>query len=477
MAYEVTIGIEIHCELKTNTKMFSNSEVHFDGPVNSFVNEVDLGLPGTLPTVNKKAVEYALKLCHALNMKIDSLLRFDRKNYFYSDLPKGFQITQQFHPIGEKGTLPILVDYQEKKIGVTRLHLEEDTAKQHHLEDKTLIDFNRAGVPLIEIVSEPEIHSAKEAAAYVTAMRELVVYLDISDGKMEEGSMRCDVNISLAKPGSDKLGTKVEIKNLNSINNVQKAIEKEIERQTKALENNEEIVQSTRRFDESIQDTVLMREKEGTVDYRYFPEPNIFPIQLDDHFINSVKDNLNELPHERYLRYVNELEIDPVNASILVANKNLSDYFDALNDGNIDPVRSSNYLISEVMSFVNKNNNDLFDLFDVVQLKKLISLLGDKTLSSKQGKMVLPELLHKENNVDDVIEKLGLKQESDPVVIQNWIDEILAENPAVIDDFLAGKDKSIKFVMGQVMKLSKGQANPALANKMVKQTLLSKKEN
>lgn len=477
MAYEVTIGIEIHCELKTNTKMFSNSEVHFDGPVNSFVNEVDLGLPGTLPTVNKKAVEYALKLCHALNMKIDSLLRFDRKNYFYSDLPKGFQITQQFHPIGEKGTLPILVDYQEKKIGVTRLHLEEDTAKQHHLEDKTLIDFNRAGVPLIEIVSEPEIHSAKEAAAYVTAMRELVVYLDISDGKMEEGSMRCDVNISLAKPGSDKLGTKVEIKNLNSINNVQKAIEKEIERQTKALENNEEIVQSTRRFDESIQDTVLMREKEGTVDYRYFPEPNIFPIQLDDHFINSVKDNLIELPHERYLRYVNELEIDPVNASILVANKNLSDYFDALNDGNIDPVRSSNYLISEVMSFVNKNNNDLFDLFDVVQLKKLISLLGDKTLSSKQGKMVLPELLHKENNVDDVIEKLGLKQESDPVVIQNWIDEILAENPAVIDDFLAGKDKSIKFVMGQVMKLSKGQANPALANKMVKQTLLSKKEN
>ena len=207
MAYEVTIGIEIHCELKTNTKMFSNSEVHFDGPVNSFVNEVDLGLPGTLPTVNKKAVEYALKLCHALNMKIDSLLRFDRKNYFYSDLPKGFQITQQFHPIGEKGTLPILVDYQEKKIGVTRLHLEEDTAKQHHLEDKTLIDFNRAGVPLIEIVSEPEIHSAKEAAAYVTAMRELVVYLDISDGKMEEGSMRCDVNISLAKPGSDKLRT------------------------------------------------------------------------------------------------------------------------------------------------------------------------------------------------------------------------------------------------------------------------------
>ena len=477
MAYEVTIGIEIHCELKTNTKMFSNSEVHFDGPVNSFVNEVDLGLPGTLPTVNKKAVEYALKLCHALNMKIDSLLRFDRKNYFYSDLPKGFQITQQFHPIGEKGTLPILVDYQEKKIGVTRLHLEEDTAKQHHLEDKTLIDFNRAGVPLIEIVSEPEIHSAKEAAAYVTAMRELVVYLDISDGKMEEGSMRCDVNISLAKPGSDKLGTKVEIKNLNSINNVQKAIEKEIERQTKALENNEEIVQSTRRFDESIQDTVLMREKEGTVDYRYFPEPNIFPIQLDDHFINSVKDNLIELPHERYLRYVNELEIDPVNASILVANKNLSDYFDALNDGNIDPVRSSNYLISEVMSFVNKNNNDLFDLFDVVQLKKLISLLGDRTLSSKQGKMILPELLHKENNVDDVIEKLGLKQESDPVVIQNWIDEILAENPAVIDDFLAGKDKSIKFVMGQVMKLSKGQANPALANKMVKQTLLSKKEN
>ncbi len=477
MAYEVTIGIEIHCELKTNTKMFSNSEVHFDGPVNTYVNEVDLGLPGTLPTVNKKAVEYALKLCHALNMEIEPLLRFDRKNYFYSDLPKGFQITQQFHPIGEHGILPILVDYQEKKIGVTRLHLEEDTAKQHHLEDKTLIDFNRAGVPLIEIVSEPQIHSAKEAAAYVLAMRELVVYLGVSDGKMEEGSMRCDVNISLAKEGSDKLGTKVEIKNLNSINNVQKAIEKEIERQTKALENNEEIVQSTRRFDESIQDTVLMREKEGAVDYRYFPEPNIFPILLEEQFVKSVKDNLIELPHDRYLRYVNELEIDPVNASILVANKNLSDYFDELNDDKTDPVRSSNYLISEVMSYANKNNEDLFDLFDVIQLRKLISLLGDKTLSSKQGKMVLPEILYKENTVDEIIDKLGLKQESDPVVIQNWIDEILENNPSVIEDFLAGKDKSIKFVMGQVMKLSRGQANPAMANKMVKQTLLSKKEN
>lgn len=477
MAYEVTIGIEIHCELNTQTKMFSNSAVSFNAPVNTCVNEVDLGLPGSLPTVNKTAVEYALKLCHALDMKIESLLRFDRKNYFYSDLPKGYQITQQFHPIGEHGQLSMLVDYQEKQIGVTRLHLEEDTAKQIHSGDKTLIDFNRAGVPLIEIVSEPEIHSAKEAAAYVSAMRDLVVYLGISDGKMEEGNFRCDVNISIAPEGSDKLGTKVEIKNLNSISNVQKAIEKEIERQAKLLDNGELIEQSTRRFDESLQDTVLMRLKEGTVDYRYFPEPNLFPIQLDEKWINDIKEELIELPLGRYNRYVNTLSLDPVNAAILVADKSLTDYFDELLSDEIDSVQASNYLISEVISFSNKENRSLAELFDVIQLRKLISLIQDKTLSSKQAKMVLPELLNKANTVDSVIQEKGLKQESDPNVIQTWIDHVLQSNPQVIVDYLAGKDHSIKYVMGQVMKLSKGQANPALTNKMVVDTLLSKKEN
>lgn len=476
MAYEVTIGIEIHCELKTKTKMFSSSANVYDAPVNTCVNEIDLGLPGTLPSINKRAVEYALRLCSALNMDIETLLRFDRKNYFYSDLPKGFQITQQFHPIGEHGKLPIIVDHEIKEVGVTRLHLEEDTAKQIHTEDKTLIDFNRAGVPLVEIVSEPEIHSAKEAAAYVSAMRELVVYLGISDGKMEEGSLRCDVNISIAKEGATQLGTKVEIKNLNSTNNVQKAIEKEIERQQKALESGEEIVQSTRRFDETLQDTVLMRKKEGTVDYRYFPEPNIPMIQLDQQWVNEIKDNLIELPVERYTRYTQDLKLESVNALILVANKNLSDYFDTVYDNKMDPIQASNYLISEVSSYTNKQENDLFNLFDANQMRKLIHLIQDKTLSSKQAKIVLPELLNKKT-VDEVIKEKNLKQESDPVAIQKWIDDILEANPQVIEDYRAGKDKSVKFVMGQVMKVSKGQANPAMANKMVVETLYSKIKN
>lgn len=476
MAYEVTIGIEIHCELKTKTKMFSPSANSYDALSNTCVNEIDLGLPGTLPSINKRAVEYALKLCHALDMKIEPLMRFDRKNYFYSDLPKGYQITQQFHPIGEHGQLAMVIDKEIKKVGVTRLHLEEDTAKQIHRDGKTLIDFNRAGVPLIEIVSEPQIHSAQEAAAYVSAMRELIVYLGISDGKMEEGSLRCDVNISLAPEGAAQLGTKVEIKNLNSINNVQKAIEKEIERQSQLLDKGEEIVQSTMRFDEALQETVLMRKKEGSIDYRYFPDPNIPPIQLESAWIKQIKETLIELPIERYCRYTQKLQLDSVNALILVANKSLGDFFDKVLDDQLDPIQVSNYLISEVSSVANKQQQVVDKLFDATQIHRLVSLIQDQTLSSKQAKIVLSEL-ETGKSVDQIIEEKGLKQVSDNSTIQNWIDEVLDQNPQVIEDYRAGKDKSVKFVMGQVMKLSKGQVNPALANKMVLETLLSKIKN
>lgn len=474
MAYEVTIGIEIHCELSTRTKMFSNSRVSVDEPVNSCVNEVDLALPGTLPSVNKRAIEYALRLCHALNMDIETLVRFDRKNYFYSDLPKGYQITQQFHPLGEYGELVFYMDNLEKRIGVTRLHLEEDTAKQIHLDDKTLIDFNRAGVPLIEIVSEPEMHSALEAASYVSALQRLIVYLGISDARMEDGQFRCDVNISLAPSGSTQLGTKVEIKNLNSINNVSKAIESEIQRQSELLDQNQAIEQATMRFDETLQTTVLMRKKEGVVDYKYFPEPNIFPIRLDNQWVLSIKDELVELPHLRMGRYMNDLKLDAVNASIIVANKSMSDFYDRLLDERLNPIQSANYLISEMAALLPKDVDDYNAVFDAVEVKKLLSLIQDKTLSSKQAKMVLPELVNKQNKVDKIVKDKGLKQISDEHVIQRWIDEILDGHPQVILDYAAGKDNSIKFVMGQVMKLSRGQANPALANKMVVSSLLSK---
>ena len=474
MAYEVTIGIEIHCELDTKTKMFSSSSVSHDAPVNTCVNEVDLALPGTLPTVNKMAVEYALRLSHALNMKIESLVQFDRKNYFYSDLPKGYQITQQFNPIGEEGELIIHVNQEAKRIGITRLHMEEDTAKQIHENDKTLIDFNRAGVPLLEIVSEPELKSAQEAAAYVSELQRLIKYVGISEARMEDGQLRCDVNISLAPEGSDLLGTKVEIKNLNSINNVQKAIEKEIVRQSALLDNNEEIVQATMRFDEDLQETVLMRKKEGTVDYKYFREPNLYPIQLESEWIHEIKENLVELPHARLERYTKELGLEFVNANILVANKELSDFYDHLLDDELNPIQSANYVITEVVANMPKDKVNFSEVFDVTEIKKLLQLIQDKTLSSKQAKMVLPELVNKKKSVDKVVREKGLKQISDSATIQKWIDEILENNPQVILDYAAGKDNSVKFVMGQVMKLSRGQANPAMANKMAVETLLSK---
>ena len=287
MNYFVTIGIEIHCELKTNTKMFSGAPVRFGETANTCTSVVDLGHPGCLPCVNKEAVALAIKACTAMHCELETLVRFDRKNYYYSDLPKGFQITQQFHPIGSNGYVEIDVDGEKKKIRIERIHMEEDTAKQFHKETGTYIDFNRAGTPLIEIVSKPDMHSAKEAAAYVETLRKNLLYLNVSDVKMEEGSMRCDVNISLSKD-KDTLGTKTEIKNLNSIANVQKAVQAEIERQSALLDAGEKVEQATRRYDEAQKATILMRKKEGNVDYKYFPEPNIFPIQLDLDWVKSI---------------------------------------------------------------------------------------------------------------------------------------------------------------------------------------------
>ena len=281
MNFETVIGLEVHCELTTNSKMFSSSPVTFGKDPNTQVNEVDLGMTGTLPVLNKKGVEYALRVCHTLNMEINELLRFDRKNYYYSDLPKGFQITQDRYPIGRNGTMEIEVDGKKKIIEIERLHMEEDTAKQLHFDDHTLIDYNRAGIPLIEIVTKPTIRSGKEAAAYLEKLRSIFLYTEVSDAKMEEGSMRCDVNISIRPYGSDQFGTRTEIKNLNSISNVQKAIEFEASRQEKILLAGGEVLQETRRFDEALKETVLMRSKGDAVDYKYYPEPNILPIRLD----------------------------------------------------------------------------------------------------------------------------------------------------------------------------------------------------
>ncbi len=461
MAYLVTIGIEIHVELKTKSKMFSPGRVDFDADPNLNVNEIDLALPGTLPSINKEAVKMALKVCYGLNMDVDPLLKFDRKNYFYSDLPKGFQITQQFHPIGSKGKL-VLSD--NSVVGITRLHMEEDTAKQLHLGDETLIDFNRAGVPLIEIVSEPEIHSGKQAADYVSTLRQLLLYLDVTDGKMEEGSMRCDVNISISKE-EGVFGTKVEIKNLNSIANVQKAIDYEIKRQEEVLEAGGNIIQETRRFDEPSQTTVSMRKKEGAVDYRYFPEPNIVPIRLSQEFLDSVKDSMIELPQERLDRYKKNISED--DARILVANMEAGDFFDKVIE------YSKHY--QEVANFVITNVTPLgFELFEPKEIASLVDHLKAGKLSSKQGKQVLKYLENSDDTVEQIIKDHGLVQVSDDGKILEIIEKILADNPQVIVDYKNGKDNSIKFVMGQVMKATRGQANPAKAMELATEILKSK---
>ena len=330
MNYETIIGIEIHCELKTKTKMFSSAPVAFGEVANTCTNEIDLGHPGTLPCVNKEAVRLAVKACTAMNCTIDPLVKFDRKNYYYSDLPKGYQITQQFHPIGRNGCVTIETENGTKDIRINRIHMEEDTAKQFHSDAGTLIDFNRAGTPLIEIVSEADMRSGAEAAAYVEKLRTLLYYLGVSDVKMEEGSMRCDVNVSIRPVGSETFGTKTEVKNLNSISNVQKAIDAEVERQIALVEAGEKVEQATRRYDETQKTTILMRKKEGSVDYKFFPEPNIFPIRLSDAWIKDIQDNMEELPDARKARYMSENGLSDYDAGVLVANRELSDFYDAV---------------------------------------------------------------------------------------------------------------------------------------------------
>ena len=468
--YQVTIGIEIHCELKTKTKMFSGAPTSFGEVANTQTSVIDLGHPGCLPCVNKEAVRLAIKACGGLHCTIDPLVKFDRKNYYYSDLPKGFQITQQFHPIGKDGYVTIQTDEGEKQVRVERIHMEEDTAKQFHKETGTYIDFNRAGTPLVEIVSRPDMHSAQEAAAYVEALRRILFYLNVSDVKMEEGSMRCDVNISISDD-PNKLGTKVEIKNLNSIANVQKAVQAEIERQTALLEAGEPIEQATRRFDEPSKTTILMRKKEGTVDYKYFPEPNIFPIQLDQAWIDSILNNLEELPEQRMARLQQSFGLSDYDASVLVNDRDMADFYEEVMKTAKDAKKAANWVIVEMAAWLNKNNKNFANNpADAADLARLVNLIDEGTISGKQGKDVFEELMNGKKP-DDVIKEKGMQQVSDDSTLIAMINQVLDENPKSIEDFKNGKKRAVGFLMGQVMKASKGQANPKKANGLLVQEL------
>ena len=472
MEYDVVIGLEIHCELKTDSKMFSGAPVNFGAAPNTCVNEVDLGHPGYMPCVNREAIKMAVMACSALHLTIDPLVKFDRKNYYYADLPKGFQITQQFHPIGRNGYIMInKADGSTKKVRINRIHMEEDTAKQFHLSDATLIDFNRAGTPLIEIVSEPDMENGAEAASYVENLRQTLLYLGVSDVKMEEGSLRCDVNVSLKPKGSDVYGTKNEIKNLNSISNVEKAIDYEIARQKEILDNGGVIEQATRRFDEATKTTVLMRKKEGNVDYKFFPEPNIFPIRLDQKWIDEIINNLPELPDAKKARFVGEYGLSDYDASVLVANMSLCECFETLANGCTNKKMAANWMISDVLAYANKNDIDLASLKDKMNgLAKLINMVDTKEISNKQAKQLFEDVLNGKD-AEKLAKEKGMKQMSDPTMIQQWIDQVLDANAQSIADYAAGKDRALGYLVGQVMKLSKGQANPGLANKMMVEAL------
>lgn len=471
MEYDVTIGIEIHCQLKTKTKMFSGAPTSFGRKPNVCTNEIDLGHPGTLPCVNKEAVAKAIEACTALHLTIDPLVKFDRKNYYYSDLPKGFQITQQFHPIGRNGYIMIDTEECQKKIRINRIHMEEDTAKQFHLTKFSLLDYNRAGTPLIEIVSEPDMHNGEEAEKYVEALRQTLYYIGVSDCKMEEGSMRCDVNVSIAPKGSNTLGVKNEIKNLNSISHIGKAVDYEVERQKELLEKGEKVLQETRRFDEKTNTTVMMRRKEGNVDYKFFPEPNIFPIRLDANWIKSIQDSMPELPEERKARYTNDFGLNEHDINVLIANKELGDFFEETMKYSKNAKGVCNWLLGEVQGWLNKHEQTIVNTeLKPEALAKLVEMIDTNEISSKQAKELIDDIMTGKDPAESAKEK-GLQQVTNTDELANMIKDVLDENTQAIEDFKAGKGRAVGFLVGQVMKKSKGQANPGLVNQILQEEL------
>ena len=461
--YIPTIGIEVHVELKTNTKIFSNSINGYGQMANSLTNVVDLGYPGTLPTVNKEVINLAIKAACVLNCKIRKEMHFDRKNYFYPDNPKNFQITQARTPIGYDGYVEIEVDGTKKKIEIEEMHIEEDTCKSTHRGDKTLLDFNRDGVPLIEIVTKPCISSSTEAKLYLEKLKELLFYTDISDCKMEEGSMRCDANVSIRKNVTDPFGTKCEIKNIGSISNVGLSIEKEISRQTELLEKGETFKEQTRRYDDKLGDTVLMRIKETGNDYRYFPEPDIPYLYLTDTMIEEIRNTIEMLPDERRSLYM-EKNVSEINAKKLVQNKPLSDYFNTLLTENIDFKIASNLLLGDISAYLNKTEKSITDTtLTKERMVELVNKISDNTLTSKNLKDILDKVLEEDKSISEIIKESGIENITDDTALREIIKKIVSENSESVTDYKNGHDRAIKFLMGQVMKETKGSANPKLA--------------
>ena len=468
MHFETVIGLEVHVELKTDSKIFSPSPAHFGAEPNTNTNVIDLGYPGVLPVVNKRAVEWGMKAAMALNMTVARESKFDRKNYFYPDNPKAYQISQFDQPIGENGWIDIEVNGETKRIGITRAHLEEDAGKLTHKNGYSLVDLNRQGTPLIEIVSEPDIRTPEEAYAYLEKLRSIIQYIEVSDVKMEEGSMRCDANISIRPYGQDEFGTKTELKNLNSFTFVKKGLEYEEKRQEQVILSGGVINQETRRFDETTGTTKLMRVKEGSDDYRYFPEPDIVPMIISDEWMEEVRKTIPELPDARQRRYQEELGLPAYDAHVLTLTKEMSDMFEQTVALGADPKLASNYLMVDVNAYLNKVQKELKDTALTAEgLAGMIKLITDGTISSKIAKKVFAELIEHGGDAAQIVKEKGLVQVSHSGQLLAWVNEALDNNPKSIEDYKNGRDRAIGFLVGQIMKASKGQANPQMINKML----------
>ncbi len=474
MQYEAVIGLEVHAQLLTDTKIFCGCSTRFGAPPNTHVCPVCLGMPGVLPVLNRKVVEYTIRAALATGCTVAERSVWARKNYFYPDLPKNYQISQYELPIAEHGHLDIEVDGERKRIGITRIHMEEDAGKLVHDPSGPVsyVDYNRTGVPLMEIVSEPDLRSPEEAAAYLRALRDILVYLEICDGNMEEGSFRCDANISLRPRGQKELGVKTELKNMNSFRNVARALEYEIRRQSAVLDEGGRIVQETRLWDAQEGKTVSMRGKEEAHDYRYFPDPDLLPLVVDADWVERVRADLPELPQAKRRRFVADYGLTDYDAGVLTASKPLAEYFEAVVAAGAGPKAASNWITSELMGALHAQGLEIGDSkVTPPALAELIKLVEDGTLSSKMAKAVFSEMFATGKPAADIVEEKGLKQVSDAGELEAMLQKIFEAHPNEVEQFKAGKEKLMGFFVGQVMKQTKGQANPKLVNQLVRKLL------
>lgn len=472
MKYEVTIGLEVHCELSTTSKVFSGAPNTYDANPNSNISAIDLAFPGIMPVVNMEAVKKALTVAMSLNCELPSEMIFDRKNYYYPDLPKGFQLTQMHDPVGINGYLDIYVGEEVKRVTIHDTHLEEDTASLDHYDDYSLIDYNRAGIPLLETVTDPCLHSAEEAVTFLESLRRIFLYCGVSEAKSDKGQMRCDVNVSIAPIGSKVLGTKVEMKNINSFNNVKEAIEYEIKRQSELLDNGEEVIMETRRYDDAKMKTSRMRSKVEAIDYKYFIEPNIPPIKLDSEFLDEIKNSIPMLAFERSNLYVEKYNLTRYDANILVKDKKIAEYFEICLESKINPQTIANWINTRVIGYLSKYEIEIDDFFLTPDLLiELISYIEKGTISSKQGKDIFYQAIEEKKAPSVIIKENNMEQMSDEGELKAMVLEVIEENKETAETYDETKSRMVDFFVGQLMKKTRGKANPALAVKLFKEEL------